>query len=144
MKAFWLIFSDGLKPPTRKHPGCFFSRWCFLASYLFLIKDSACFEWIFSALLDIGHHLSLLMLIGCLTNPSWHTFLTEIAYHRKAFFCKGTPVNFITSSEKSLLLFSPVIFRVLCEIYGTRGVVSCFWSNLEVYLEGHPRTDVSG
>ena len=76
---------------------CFFaSRWMFLASNLFLIKDSACFERIFIALLDIGHHLSLLMLIDCLTNPPWHTFLTEIAYHQKAFFCKGTPVNFIT------------------------------------------------
>lgn len=74
----------------------FASRWMFLASNLFLIKDSACFERIFIALLDIGHHLSLLMLIDCLTNPPWHTFLTEIAYHQEAFFCKGTPVNFIT------------------------------------------------
>ena len=72
----------------------FASQWMFLPSNLFFIKDSACFEWIFSALLDIGHHLSLLILIDCLTNPPWHTFLTEIAYHRKTFL--GTPVTFTT------------------------------------------------
>ena len=82
----------------------FASRWMFLPSNLFFIKDSACFEWIFFCAL--GHRTPPFAsyVSRLFTQPALTYFLNRNSLSSKSFFCKGTPVIFTTFFRKIFIV----------------------------------------